>query len=183
MKEPRAAKRYAGALLGLASELKKIDHVASDMRLVHDSIAASYELKLFFQSPIIDRFKKREIVKALFEEKVDELTFHFILLLVDKAREGLVDAIAVEFGVLLDEQLGIVKAELTAPYQFDEKSKARVQSKLEELTNKKVHINFSLDKNLVGGFLAQIGDTVYDGSVRRQLEILKQQLLTVKNYR
>ena len=121
MKGARAAKRYAGALLGLASELKKIDHVAADMRLMHDSISASHELELFFQSPIIDRFKKRDVIKSLFKEKVDELTFHFLLLLVDKGREGLIDAIAVEFGVLLDEQLGIVNAELKAPYQFDEK--------------------------------------------------------------
>ena len=176
MKGARAAKRYAGALLGLASELKKIDHVASDMRLMHDSISASHELALFFQSPIIDRFKKRDIITSLFKEKVDELTFHFLLLLVAKEREELIDAIAVEFSTLLDEQLGIVTAELKAPYQFDEKDKSQVQSKLEELTNKKVHISFSLDKNLVGGFLAQIGDTVYDGSVRRQLEILKQRL-------
>ncbi len=176
MKGARAAKRYAGALLGLASELKKIDHVASDMRLMHDSISASHELALFVQSPIIDRFKKRDIITSLFKEKVDELTFHFLLLLVAKGREGLIDAIAVEFGTLLDEQLGIVSAELRAPYQFDERNKSQVQSKLEGLTNKNVRISFSLDKNLVGGFLAQIGDTVYDGSVRRQLEILKQRL-------
>jgi len=176
LKGSRAAKRYAGALLGLSTELKKIDQVASDMRLLHNSVLASNELKLFFQTPIIDRFKKRDIVKALFEAKIDELTFHFLLLLIDKGRESLADGIAVEFGRLLDEQLGIVNSEVKAPYQFDEENKSQVQSRLEELTGKKVRISFSLDKNLLGGFMAQIGDTVYDGTVRRQLQILKQQL-------
>lgn len=176
MKGTRAAKRYAGALLGLASELRRTDQVASDMRLIHSSIAASHDLKLFFESPIIDRFKKRDVTKVLFEGKIDELTVHFLLLLADKGREGLIDAISVEFAALLDELLGIVNAGLKAPYEFDEKNKSEVQSKLEDLTDKKVRISFSLDKSLVGGFLAQIGDTVYDGSVRRQLEILKKQL-------
>lgn len=182
MKGTRAAKRYAGALLGLATELKKIDHVAADMRMLHDMISSSHDLELFFKSPIIDRFKKKDVFKAMFEGSVDVLSFHFVLLLIDKGREALTSSIAEQFSSLLDEQLGIVNAELKAPYQFDEGDKSRMQSKLEELTSKKVRPVFSLDKTLVGGFLAQIGDTVYDGSVRRQLEILKQQLMTINNY-
>ena len=183
MKGTRAAKRYAGALLGLASELKKVDSVSSDMRLLRNYILASHDLEVFFKSPIIGRFKKQEIVTSLFKKKMDELTFRFILLLINKGRESLVNPIAVEFGALLDDQLGIINAELKAPYQMDDKNKLQVERKLEELTRKKVRILFSFDKNLIGGFLAQIGDTVYDGSVRRQLELLKQQLITVNNYR
>jgi len=176
MKGTRAAKRYAGALLGLASELKKVDCVAADMRLIHDSISASRELAILFRTPIIDRFKKKDVITSLFKEKVDKLSFHFILLLIDKGREALIDAIAVEFSDLLDEKLGIANAVLKAPYHFDKNNELRVQAKLEELTYKRIRITFSLDKSLVGGFLAQVDDTVYDGSVRRQLEILKQQL-------
>jgi len=176
MKGTRAAKRYAGALLGLASELKKVDRVAADMRLIHDSISASHELGGFFRTPIIDRFKKKDIITSLFKEKVDELTFRFALLLIDKGREALIDAIAIEFGNLLDNQLGIANALLKAPSPFDKDNELKVQSKLEDLTSKKIRITFSLDKDLVGGFLAQVGDTVYDGSIRRQLELLRRQL-------
>jgi F-type H+-transporting ATPase subunit delta len=59
---------------------------------------------------------------------------------------------------------------------LDRVDSSAVQSKLEELTSKKVRLSFSIDKSLVGGFVAQVGDTVYDGSVRRQLEILRRQL-------
>ncbi len=175
MRGTRAARRYAGALLQLASEMKKSEEVASDMQFIHDSIAASHDLKLFFESPIIDRFKKRDVARVLFEGKVNELTLHFVFLLVDKGREGLIYAISIDFAALLEELLGIVNAELRAPFEFEEKSKSDVQHKLEYLTNKKVRVSFSLDKSLVGGFLAQIGDTVYDGSVRRQLELLRRQ--------
>ncbi len=177
MRGTRAAKRYAGALLGLASEMQRTESVAVDMRLIHDSVKSSYDLKLFFESPVIDRAKKRKSLEILFKERIDELTAHFLFLLVDKGREALTDMIAVEFAVLYDQLLGIAKADLKAAYEFDKPDRSKVQAKLEELTAKKVEISFSVDKSLVGGFLAKIGDTVYDGSVRRQLEILKKELI------
>jgi len=176
MRGTRAAKRYAGALLGLASELKKTDEVAADMQLIHASVKSSIDLNLFFRSPIIDREKKRRAIDAIFKGRVSELTGHFLFLLIDKGREALADAIAVEFGVLHDEMLGIANVNLKAAYDLDKEDSEKVKSKLERLTGSKVRISFSIDRSLVGGFLAQVGDTVYDGSVRRQLEILKYQL-------
>lgn len=176
MKTSRASKRYAAALLGLAEELKRLDEVGADMRLIRESVSASRDLELFFANPVIEVSKKRKVVQALFEGKIGEMTLGFLYLLISKGREKLVEEIAVQFGILLDEKMGIVNAELKAPFEFDKKSQARVQSKLEGITGKKVRVSFSLDKSLVGGFLAQIGDTVYDGSVRRQLDILRHQL-------
>ncbi len=176
MKGSRASRRYAGALLELAAELKKVDEVARDMRLIQDAVAVSHDLALFFASPVVDRSRKRNVVTALFGGKIDKITLSFLLLLVEKGRESLIPGIVVEFGALLDKMMGIVNADLKAPFEFDKKNTERVRSKLEEITQKKVRVSFSLDKSLVGGFLAQIGDTVYDGSVRRQLELLRRQL-------
>jgi len=178
MKGARAAKRYASALIDIAREMKRTDEVAADMHMIHDWVKSSYDLKLFFESPIIDRDKKRKTIEALFRGRVSELTEHFLFLLIDKGRETLTDSVAVEFAVLHDQLLGIVNADLKAAYQFDEADESLVLSKLEEVTGKKVRSSFSIEKTLVGGFMAQIGDTVYDGSVRRQLEILKQQLVS-----
>lgn len=107
---------------------------------------------------------------------MDELTEQFLYLLVHKEREGLADQIAVEFKSLYDDLLGIATAYLRAPFYFDSEEESRVRSTLEVLTGRKIRLSFSLDKSLVGGFLAQIGDTVYDGSVRRQLELIGQKL-------
>jgi F-type H+-transporting ATPase subunit delta len=181
VKGVRAAERYADALLGLAEEMKRTEEVAADMRLIHDCVRSSYDLKLFFESPIIDRNKKRKVIEALFKGKVNELTEHFLFLLLDKGRGALTDPIAVEFAALHDQLRGIVNADLKAAYKFDKTDESKVQSKLEEVTGKKVRVSFSIDKSLIGGFLAQIGDTVYDGSVRRQLEILKQQFISTGN--
>ncbi len=176
MKTSRASKRYAAALLDLAAELKKTEKIGADMRLIRDSMASSRDLQLFFSNPVINRSKKRSVVKSLYEGKIDRMSLDFIYLLIDKGREKLIGGISEQVGILLDEMNGILNAELKAPFELDEKNRARVQSKLEDITGKKVRVSFSLEKNLVGGFLAQIGDTVYDGSVRRQLEILKHRL-------
>ncbi len=176
MKETRAAKRYAGALLELCSEMKKVDEVASDMRLIHDAISSSHELSMFFRSPVVNHFKKKDAVKGLFSAKVNKLSLDFLLLLIDKGREALAYEITVQFASLLDEMLGIVNAELRAPFELDETARSRMKKTLEGVARKSVRISFSPDGSLLGGFLVRIGDTVYDGSVRRQLEILKQQL-------
>ena len=160
----------------LATEMKKVEQVGADMRFIHESITASHELDLFFANPVIMRATKRSVVNALFENKIDKMTLGFLNLLIHKGREKLTGGIAAEYGVLLDDGMGIVSSQLKAPYPLDDKSLTRVRSKLEGLTGKKVRFSFSLDRSLVGGFLAQIGDTVYDGSVRRQLELLKDRL-------
>ena len=156
--------------------MKKVEQIGADMRFIHESITASHELDLFFANPVIMRTRKRSVVNALFENKIDKMTLGFLNLLIDKGREKLTGGIAAEYGILLDDAMGIVSARLKAPYPLDDKSQTRVRSKLEGITGKKVRLSFSLDRSLVGGFLAQIGDTVYDGSVRRQLELLKDRL-------
>lgn len=176
MKGTRAARRYAGALLELCTETKTVDNVASDMRLIHDSITTSHELAVLFKSPIVNRFKKRDIVRDLWAARVDEMTLHFLFLLIDKGREELTDQIAVEFAALLDESRGIVNAELKSPFEVEKEVISGMKETFGKIVKKNVRISFSPDPALIGGFLVQIGDTVFDGSVRRQLEILKQQL-------
>ena len=176
MKHLRVSKRYAGALLDLSVEMKKVDDVARDMALLHKQISETRELKLFFESPVIDKQLKRKIIERLYSDNVDELTMRFLLLLVDKGREMLVDGVAHEFSGLLDTFRGIERAEVHAPFSLTELERGKIQSKLEKITGKKVRLMISDDKTLIGGFLARIGDTVYDGSIRRQLEILKKEL-------
>ncbi len=146
------------------------------MKLIENSMSASRELDLFFANPVIERAKKRSVVKALFGGKIDDMTLGFLDLLIDKGREKLTGSISVQFGVLLDELMGIVNADVKAPYALDDNGQKGVRSKLEGITGKKVRVSFSLDKTLIGGFLAQVGDTVYDGSVKRQLELLRGKL-------
>ena len=77
-----------------------------------------------------------------------------------------------------DEHLGIANVFVTTSTEFSKEQKNVLQSKLEKILDKKVRLNFKTDMKLVGGFIAKVDDTLYDASIKHQLELLKKQFLT-----
>ena len=77
------------------------------------------------------------------------------------------------FFSLQDEELGIVNVNVKSATELSAQQTAQLQKQFEAYSKKKVHINSSLNSELIGGFIARIGDTMFDGSVKRQLELLR----------
>jgi len=174
----RVARRYARAIITLAEEMDKLDKVAADFERLRSLITSSHDLELFIQNPTIAKTKKREIFNELFSSLVDELTMRFLLLLVAKGREAILLEIIEQYNSMVDEKTGIVRAEVSSFIEMNKKQGRQLQKQLEEYTGKKVSITYSLDRTLKGGFLARIGDTVFDASVRRQLEIMEEKFMS-----
>ncbi|MBU1299734.1 MAG: F0F1 ATP synthase subunit delta [Bacteroidetes bacterium] len=174
MKEHRVAQRYARAVLQLAEEQNKIDRVTADFQLIEKMIKSSRDFVLFLQSPIINAEKKKKIFLALFKDKVDELTFTFILLLANKNREMIIPAIISQYNELLDEKRGMAEAEVTSAAPFTDKQSGVIMNKLESMTKKKIRMKFKSDPALIGGFKVRIKDTVWDGSILHQFETLRE---------
>ena len=82
------------------------------------------------------------------------------------------------FHQLLNERIGVVQAEVTLAKALDKATQDRLVSRLETLTGKKVVLQFQADPSLLGGVITRIGDTIYDGSIRQQLELIKVRLST-----
>ena len=101
----------------------------------------------------------------------------FLLLLAEKGRENTLSEIVGEYFKLSDERLGVVKVHLASAVEFAKNQNDVLIEYFENSTKKKIRIYAEIDKNLIGGFIARIGDTVFDGSVRRQLEVLRQRLV------
>ena len=101
---------------------------------------------------------------------------NFLGLLIDRNRLDLLDEITATYETLLDERLGIVKARVTSALELDSKQKDLVATRLEALTGKKVRMEVSVDPSLIGGLVAQVGSTIYDGSIRQQLETFRNSL-------
>ena len=78
---------------------------------------------------------------------------------------------------LRDEKLGIVRVEVKTSFDFTDEQKEKLKQRLENILNKKAYLNFITDSTIVGGFVAQVGDTVYDASVKHQLELLRKEFL------
>ncbi|MFN3135651.1 MAG: ATP synthase F1 subunit delta [Candidatus Kryptonium sp.] len=175
----RVAKRYAKALIEIAEELKKLDRITQDVQLIDSMIRSSRDLQLFLKSPIIKEDKKREIIQEIFvDSRVDPIILKFILLLVEKKREDLLHDIVKVYQELYDEKVGAVTAEIVTVVELNSTEKNDVEKKVLELTRaKKVKAIYKVDPSIIGGIIIRIGDTVYDASIKRRIQLLREQLI------
>jgi len=160
----------------LTNEQKKSDAVAEDLLNVKNAIDASRELRNLLASPVVPKEKKKAALRDIFKKKVGELVMGYIDQIIMKSRENVLGEILTQYFVQRDEQLGIVRVSVKSSVEFSAKQEKDLVKQLEAMTKKKVEIVFSLDTSIKGGFVARVGDTVLDGSVKRQLEILKMKL-------
>ncbi|HEX9615591.1 MAG TPA: ATP synthase F1 subunit delta [Bacteroidota bacterium] len=170
----RVARRYAEAFMRAGEDQKVLDAVSKDLEMLERLMKESRELHVFLKSPVIKTDKKQLVIQEMFGTKIHALTMDFLLLLAKKGREELLPDIVQQFFSLLDEKLGIVNVEIRSATDLSKTQHERIQQKFESMTKKKVRLSFSIDKVLKGGFVARVGDTMFDGSVKRQLELLRE---------
>jgi len=173
MTNERVARRYAEALVELAEERKNLSAMLKDLELLQGWIKGSRELLLFLKSPIINKPKKREVFLTIFADKLQKSTIESISIIALKGREGLLPDIIQQFFSICDERQGIIRVDVKTASEFSGQQTSVLRTKLEHYTGKNVQLAFGLDKQLIGGFVARVGDTVYDGSIKRQLELLR----------
>ncbi len=174
MTNVRVARRYAEALMNTAEEQKEIEHVAADVEMIDRLTRDSREFHLFLKSPVIKKEKKQTVLLEIFGKKTCSLTNDFLRLIAEKGREDLLSDIIQQFLLLREEKLGIVSVTIKAAIGLSKDQEEKVRRHFEGMTGKKVRLAFSLDKQVIGGFVARVGDTVYDGSVKRQLQMLRE---------
>lgn len=178
MKHARVASRYAAALMGAAEESKAVETVARDLTSLRATLASSRELQRMLDSPIIASVKKLAILRELFDSRFGPLTMQFLALLVEKGREGALSAAIERWFTLHDERLGVVNADVTTAVALSADQLRTITAKLERTTGKTVRIRAATDTGIRAGLIVRIGDTVHDGSLRRQLERLRERLVT-----
>ena len=173
----KVSHRYATSLIETAIEKNKLDKISSDMILLLDALEDNRALQLMLENPVIRPEIKNNILKEIFSSKFDTDSLNFLNFVVEKNRENLLYSIAERFLALRDDHLGIVSVTVTTAFKFGEDQIEKLQKKLKEILAKKIRLNLVVDESLVGGFIAKAGDTMYDASVRHQLELLKKQFL------
>jgi F-type H+-transporting ATPase subunit delta len=173
----RIATRYAEALMTSAEELNVLKLVSDDLTIIQRILKESREFQLFLKSPVIKKEKKLAVIKATFASSVQPLTLTFLSLLIEKEREEVLPGVIESFFKLQDEILGIVHVQVKTAVALTQQQNAQLKQRFEEYSKKKVLIDQSVDQHLIGGFIARIGDTVFDGSVKQQLELLRKQFV------
>ncbi len=172
----QASRRYARAVFELAEEQQKTDAVCTDLITLGTLIEQSRELARFLGNLVIPSEKRTQTLTALFEGKVDPLTLRFLLFLESKRRLVALPGIIEQIGLLFDEKQGVLNAEITSASQLEPAQFASIGRKLEDRFGKKIKATAAVDPALLGGFIVQVGGTIYDYSIETQLQSLGRKL-------
>jgi len=175
MASSKVANRYAISLFENSLEKNILETVYDDINLLIKSLDDSSELRRAIESPVIKSELKSSILKEIFSDKLSKETLNFIFFIIDKKREELLYEISKRFLELRNEHLGIVEMEVTTAFEVTNEQIDNLKNMFESILKKTVKIKIKIDKNIIGGFIAQVGDTVYDASVINQIYLLKKE--------
>jgi F-type H+-transporting ATPase subunit delta len=178
MPSSTAAARYAKALFGLAKEERRLSEVRSEVERLDALFSESEELHTALLTPLHPADERKAVLRAIASRlSLSPLVTKFCAYLIDQRR--LIDyaTIVAELARLADEDAGLLTAEVVSASPLDDRRRDRLRRALSERTGREVRVDVSVDPALVGGAIAKVGDLVFDGSLRTQLEQLRTNLL------
>ena len=168
------ARRYASALADVVLERGEAREVQEELLAWEKIFQASPVLPEVFRNPTIPLDKKRAVLNKLIDRsKPKPSTANFLKVLLQNQRLTDLGEINQKFAEILDLRAGMVAATVTTARTVPENAQQKLHTKLLSVTRKKVRINFMTDPELIGGLVTRIGSTVYDGSVRNHLQLIK----------
>ena len=171
------ARRYASALADVVLQRGEAREVQNELRAWADILRSNMNLREVFANPTIGLDQKRGVLKRLLEvAKPRPTTANFLKVLLQNQRIIELDEINRKFAEVLDDRAGVVAARVTTARPVAADTKQTVEAKLRSLTGKNVRVEFDTDSDIIGGIVTRIGSTIYDGSVRNQLEQIKEKM-------
>ena len=173
------ALRYAHAFASVA-ESTHIDTNAAQQQLrdFSDTLAGSQELRDVLLNPSIAVEQKHKLLAAIAGRiGMFPQVRNFIAVIIDNQRLAELDEILTEYHAVADEQAGLAEAEITSAHELNPEDRANLEAQVSKLAGGRVRATYRQDATLLGGAVVRIGSTVYDGSIRAQLQQLKQKLV------
>ena len=171
-----AANRYARALVDvLYPDKAEIGYQQlQDFRSV---LTNQEDVRRFLENPAMAGDRRKKVLEGIYQAlKMERHVANFVGILVDRDRLPVLEEIIQSYRELLDEKFGIVRARVTSAYSLDPGQQKELTARLEKATGKQIRMEMAVDPSLIGGMVAQVGSTIYDGSVRQQLQAFKNQL-------
>jgi len=170
------SRRYATALLDVAEDTGILDTLTADLELIGATLDDSADLQNVLKSPLIKGDAKARALKAVFAGRISDKTVIFLELVCKKKRAAFLAQIIKEYRDLCDERAGLINVDVKTATRLDDSQSKELIDALATYTGKKVRARLALDESLLGGVTVKIGDTVLDGSVSHQLNLLKSSL-------
>lgn len=172
------ARRYALALMNLAAKEKQVESVATALDEFAATVAGSTKLQAFLSEPKVTLVAKEQVVTdVLAKSSVPALVSTFLRFITRKRRIGLLEEIRAAYHELADERMGRAKAQVTVAAALSAEQEQSLRKQLEALSGKQVLLQVQVDEAILGGMVARIGSTVWDGSLRNQLSRIQQSIM------
>lgn len=173
-----ASQRYAKAFLEIGIERGNYKALQAELRDLAEIFENSHEFRAVVANPAINVDERRKVIRAIAQNQSwDAMTTNLTLLLVDRDRIQNIGDIANRLDALVDAHDGNVRASVTTATALDAAQVEQIKAALVAMTGKKVILSTNVDPELIGGVTTRIGDMVLDGSVRTQLNTLRQSIL------
>jgi F-type H+-transporting ATPase subunit delta len=182
MTRTAVATRYANALADVVTAPgsgARPEDVLNELQSFEATLGGSHELESVLTSPAVPPGRKRAVVGRIADTlKLSRITRNFLYVLIDHRRISGLPDILHSLEVIVDERLGFARAEVSSARELTEAQRTALNARLERMTGKRIRMRFTVNPALIGGAVARIGSTVYDGSVRGQLDSLGRRLVT-----
>jgi F-type H+-transporting ATPase subunit delta len=172
------SRRYAKALLEIAQRTDSMELTAARLDDLDNALKENVDLREVLRNPVFPRSKRKAILEDVARATgAPEHLLIFLGFLFDKERIHILPELALVFRRLADEQTGTVRGEIVSAAPLSEPQREGLQAALNKATNRDVKFTIRQDESLLGGTVARVGDVVFDGSVRTQLQQMKATLL------
>lgn len=172
------ARRYAVALAEVVTSRGETQDIKDELAAWEALMQANPQLVEVFRHPTIPHEQKRGVLSELIKRsRIHPSTANFLQILLQNHRLADLSEINRQFTQELDRRAGVVNAQVTTARPVSTQAQEALRSRLMKLTGSKVRLEFGVDAELIGGVVTRIGSTLYDGSVRGQLQQLKQKMI------
>jgi F-type H+-transporting ATPase subunit delta len=177
MLNKKIARRYAKALIEIGKEEDKLEQFKGELKAFSKLLKEFPELNACLTSPIYSTEELRGIVSFLNKKlNLSDTILNFLYLLIDKRRAIYFEEIIASYEDFINEIFGYVKAKIITPKPLPKKNYEKIKEVLERVTEKKILLEAKTDPQIIGGVIAEVGDKVFDGSIRNQLQKMREKL-------
>ncbi|MFB3922055.1 MAG: ATP synthase F1 subunit delta [Terriglobia bacterium] len=170
--------RYARALADVVGRTGDYSTALRELEEFAAVYRANAELRDVFRTPAVTPADKSGILETILARAGTSRTVgNFLRILLKNYRLVLIDDIVEAFKEAAHERMGVVEVQISSAVDLSEAERQALRTRFESITGKQVDVEFQIAKELLGGVVAQIGSTIYDGSVRGHLARIRERLV------
>ena len=173
----RASERYAKSLLSISIDENLVDEVKLDIDLIIKYFDESRDILNLYSSPIIPINNKIKITEKIFDGKLNKHTLNLLYNLIYRKRDNLIITILEKFKELYNIHMNIEESVISTTFELDNESLDVVKGFANKVTGKKIILQNTIDKNVLGGFNLKIGDKMIDCTVSSKINELRKKLI------